>query len=507
MKTTLRDYTEKIYEVLIHEYLQVKNKLSVIQKIKALAEIYQFAWNFPFGRFSDARLEKELQEIFNMSGLADIEINAAKSDKILHVVSSLYGHGGHTRILLSFIENDTKHEHEILITCQSIPIPEWITEVLKNNKCRLTILPNTYNCIEKVKHLLEFIKSGYKALVLYNDPNDLVPVIASFHKDLPPVVIYNHADQVMWPGASIGDFIINFREAGEKYTYEFRGGRRSVVIPFLLENKNKSLNKTEAKKIIKSEKYKYCGVAIVSPYKLRPILGLSFYDFLYDFLVTHPEIVFYLIGPSEKDWHKYSRKNIPDNLIIKGIIEQPKEYMLAADFCFETFPLAGGLGSVDICQHGAVPFFYKNAVEIAALVTVLDYSGYLQEGEQLMQYDFSDTNSISNFFGNEVRMEIHSNAVKAFIDDNYSPDKWNGKVNELYELLRKTKHSIDLVKQSSVDRSSDAVYFNNVFARTKRDLLYSLLKTGRYKWVRARLLYQFKLSRWQEVMIAFLKLN
>jgi hypothetical protein len=104
-------------------------------------------------------------------------------------------------------------------------------------------------------------------------------------------------------------------------------------------------------------------------------------------------------------------------------------------------------------------------------------------------------------------MEIHSNAVKAFIDDNYSPDKWNGKVNELYELLRKTKHSIDLVKQSSVDRSSDAVYFNNVFARTKRDLLYSLLKTGRYKWVRARLLYQFKLSRWQEVMIAFLKLN
>lgn len=91
----------------------------------------RYATEVHFGEFYNFEIEEMIKNISNKYFLNDKfpQNNNRKRNKVLHIATKIYETGGHTRLMLNWIDCDTNNHNDILLTdIEENQIP---TELLK----------------------------------------------------------------------------------------------------------------------------------------------------------------------------------------------------------------------------------------------------------------------------------------------------------------------------------------------------------------------------------------
>lgn len=110
--------------------LSVRGDPDLLQRAE---EVGRYAWAAHPGRFADGVVENILLEagrVLETGPLsAPLPGSVAGETRTLHVASELYLTGGHSRVLAKWVQRDSGSSHDIVVTRQSGPMPEYLTAI------------------------------------------------------------------------------------------------------------------------------------------------------------------------------------------------------------------------------------------------------------------------------------------------------------------------------------------------------------------------------------------
>lgn len=329
------------------------------------------AWRTHPGLFYSNELETILAKIgqeltfqnINFMDLPRLNNTSSNKKKILHVLSTVYLTGGHTRLVSRWVENckqySTDQIHSIVITDQGENVvPNWLVTSAKNCGGECIIIPDNFTRMQKAFYLKSIAKEWADIIVLHIHPNDPIPNIAFSSMDCDiPILFYNHADHVFSIGMSISDIILDIRKSGQKVTCLERGfSDKSVLLPIPLinvtplQNEDREGLRIEARKRLNISLNEKIILTIGSEYKFKPALGYNFLEVAKRILLTDSTIHIYAVGlPNVRLW-KFLSDETKGHFHALGIIADYKmlrDYYLAADIYIEGFPFGSLTAMLD----------------------------------------------------------------------------------------------------------------------------------------------------------------
>jgi hypothetical protein len=140
-----------------------------------------FAWCNPTGVFASGELERVLTDLgarLPASGGAAPARPAGSRPRVLHVVSQVYGTGGHTQMLANWIRLDTAREHHVALTGQGTrEVPEKLTGVLSSDDALVRLDARHRRLLDRAAELRDLARA-HDHVVLHVHPNDVVAAIA-----------------------------------------------------------------------------------------------------------------------------------------------------------------------------------------------------------------------------------------------------------------------------------------------------------------------------------------
>lgn len=277
-----------------------QNELDPALHIAACLSTYAYL-NFT-SFYCSYRLEKLVQTIgAKVMQPATPSTNAgSEKRRILHVASELYELGGHTPLLLKWIQRDVDSEHHIFLTRQTAAtIPSKIFAQHGVDQSVICRINNGESLVETAQQLLQ-AAGQYDFLVLHIHPDDIVPLLAFANTKPVPVYFLNHADHCFWLGASIIDGLIQLREPSIALDKKRRGievPQFVLTIPVNAPVVPPDVNKQEVL-------VKY-GITTQQPFvllttstesKFKPLLGYNYFESVIPVLNQNPDGVLIIVG-------------------------------------------------------------------------------------------------------------------------------------------------------------------------------------------------------------------
>lgn len=354
-------FITSIYELGVKAALRNIEREGPANNEGAIQALVNFAMKYPTGFYADFRLEQHLLAYSKTLFKEKDNVAQVESVKFLHVGTTLLGVGGHSRVLMNWIDHDAGRTHELVLTNQQEPIPEFIAEVLERNQVKVHCIPADLSTAEKAQTLYEIYAAGCDQVILHHHPNDLVPILAFGHLRERNITCYNHADHLFWVGASIVERTIEYMELGAAYSQKYRGIQQTDVIEFPPDLSYVGLTDRSLKNRLKIPEEHTVAVAIVSPYKLRPTSSVNFFETVDKMLREIAALTVILVGVGEDDFAEMTDLSRHERLLLPGRVEDVTGFVAIADLYLESYPMSGGLALIDACRAGVVPVFNDRA--------------------------------------------------------------------------------------------------------------------------------------------------
>jgi hypothetical protein len=419
-----------------------------------ISETAKFAWfNFP-GILSDYRLENLINKIAKDNLKFNNRIyqsqNTIKS--VLHIATTFHNTGGHTRVARNWIDVDHERNHYLLLTNQ-IDWDESLTKFFKN-VCDVKVLSKDEAYLKKAQQILNFIaENNIDLIVLHHHPNDLAPVLACSLDKLPPVALYNHADHVFGLGVSVADICIDFSPLRMQCSLEKRMARNAFLLSYPIKQPE-HISRANARAKLKIEEDEIMFFSMGSAYKYRTFSGIDFFQFYSAFILKHKNIKMYIAGVNEKKIQ--AKTSIPENLVLLGRIINPEEYLAAADYYIESFPMGGGLSTFDAAIHGAFPIFNFYSANIYGSGSIDMFSDKVKEKftrsvvdyEELLKKEVKTQQLKKN-----LAEEVHKSVELCF------PHKWKPELYKLYNEISRERHKIGMKQEKRLILNKYAFLF------------------------------------------------
>jgi len=456
---TVLEENRRLYEILVSDIIHSKQKFTHEELARKISWVANFAHQYFTGLLSDFRLEDILNEIGrkieieNINGnKKHIERKASKSSKrkVLHIATSIYSVGGHSRVIMNWAKMDTESEHSIILTEQTISIDETF-------KKDFVELFNFYfeqkkddSILNKAIELRQIvIEEKFDLVILHTHFNDVIPVIAFSHDEIPPIALFNHANHTFWLGISISDFVIDFAEESEFYSKKYRGVKNTFLLPIPIGEQPKLKTKRE------SLKKKKVLASMATEGKYKPYKDLDFLKFYSEFLLKNKDVVLYIIGLTEEKYQEYYNGKKPSNLVLCGYVTNPTEILVKADYFIESFPMGSILACLDAVRNGAHPIFnYKG-------ITIFGKESPIVFPNEIAEQKVMDINSYSELVDNELKTGCIKNkskqSIKKFIEELELP-KWKVHLQQFYDTVINKKHEISMLR---VNKYIDTEEANN----------------------------------------------
>ncbi|WMX15215.1 hypothetical protein [Aureispira sp. CCB-E] len=386
------------------------------------------------GYLSSIRLEvlllKIAQKTFPNSNFKKKE---KKERKVLHIGTEFYNIGGHTKVVLDWIENDIYSNSEILLTNQQqqVLLPEGIPK---------HYLKGTSE-IDKAVMLRDFLyKNYFDVIVLHQHMEDIVPTLALWDirkKTGSIVLFYNHANFRFSLGNIIADKRINFNSGDVVISKKYRYPVNDYVLNFVLGEKK--YKKPSSEVLIKYrqetglEESKVIFFAIGSPYKYAPFEEQNFFAEWNQFLSKNHHCTLIVVGSTEDDFRRFcpNLKKV-DNLLLKGRVTKPIVYYQISDYIVDTYPLPAGLGTLDGLYYGLPPIlsYQENSVLLGKAVnklypdTIVNYLSYTNKQEYF------------EFIEEEIETKAYkkwaSPIIEKHIEDKFLLKPWQEQLEKIY---------------------------------------------------------------------------
>ena len=316
------------------------------------------AWHNPTGQFCSDRLEALL--------LPDTDIGAVDATeprRVLHVLTTAYPVGGHTRLAWRWIERDQGRQHSVALTRQGAePIPSFLRAAVSARGGEVVAFDaQGEGLLERARSLTQ-LAQGYDRVVLHIHPCDAVPLLAFAGPGRrPPVMLMNHADHVFWLGARVVDLVVNFRASGAALCARRRGldPARSALLPLPIDPAEARIERERARRQLGLEPKQVMLLSMASAYKFSPLPELDFAEMLPDALAQRSDVSLLVVGPSEDDprWARAAARS-GGRLKALGRQTDPERYMAAADLYIDSFPFTSMTSVLEAVSAGSPSLSY-----------------------------------------------------------------------------------------------------------------------------------------------------
>ena len=325
-----------------------------------------FAWFNGIGQMVSRELEDLMLEI----GLAHFPLAPAPSplaappagpaaQKVLHILTTAYGIGGHTRLARRWIEHDADRTHSLILTQQGpLPIPENLEQTVHAAGGRLfTCTGGDTDYLDRARQLRDMAEQ-HELIVLHTHPHDVVPLIAlaGLLAGI-PVLFLNHVSYVFWLGASISNLIVNLAQGCIDFSVRRRGLPREncdalLPIPLDLPQAGKSRAAIRQQHGIGDEDLLLFSSG--SAQKYTPVDGIDFRDFVRTALTAWPQVHLCVAGPQWNDYWQALADEAPGRVHPLGLIDETthNSYYHAADIYLDSLPLGSGTSVLEAASIG-----------------------------------------------------------------------------------------------------------------------------------------------------------
>jgi len=304
-----------------------------------------FAWCNPTGAFASGPLEDVLERLG--SGLpaprgAVPSRPLGARPRVLHVATQLYGTGGHTQMLSSWLRLDRARDHHVCLTGQAgRDVPDKITRVLDGSDALTLLDDGRPRLLDRAARLRE-LALDHDQVVLHAHPNDVVPAIALA---LPPgegpeVLLVNHADHVFWLGVLVADRIVNLRTSGARLNVERRGipEARNALLVRPLVMRDRVLSRSAARAELGLPPDALVVASAADTYKYGAAAGESLLDVLVPVMRAHPEARLHVAGPDpDGDWSVLAEEDLGRAW---GLLPDVHTLLEAADVYVDSHPFS-----------------------------------------------------------------------------------------------------------------------------------------------------------------------
>ncbi|MFJ7825275.1 hypothetical protein [Psychrobacillus sp. NPDC096623] len=329
------------------------NDLSTSIKYCEIAARY--ATEVHSGFFYDAVLENLLKQISSNLFNPRNEIGKSRKDcdNILHIATQVADTGGHTRLLLNWIDNDksSNRKNDILLT--NMPNNHFPDELLNSysNTFNITKIVTNDNDVHRIKTIRE-IALRYDFIVLHIHPEDVQTVIALSGLNK-PIIFMNHADHRFWVGRSISNLVLEFRDEGAKTSNLRRDilPKNQYIIPIILK-KPINISKREARKQIGIEQDKIIIFSVASSYKYKTIDNNGLSDVIINLANKFNNLQFIFIGPhSSESYWKEIIEATKGKVLVLGEITNIELFYISADIYLDSYPIGSLTSLLDAVKY------------------------------------------------------------------------------------------------------------------------------------------------------------
>jgi hypothetical protein len=274
---------------------------------------------------------------------------------VLHVSTTVFATGGHTRTIARWASNDPESSHSLVLTDQqNIAVPGWLTDAIAGSGGAIAVLPPASR-LAQARRLRAAARQGFDLIVLHTFPEDTVPVVALATRDCPPVALLNHADHIFWLGASVADAIVNQREIGAALAAARRGARLNLVLPNPLPPHARARSKSDARVALGLSLSGTVVLSIGTAAKYSPTRDRNFFRAASRILEMSAQAHVYVVGVPPQSACPYEQRFSHDRLHLLGSVEDPSLFQEAADVYLEGFPLGSQTALLEAAAAGAAP--------------------------------------------------------------------------------------------------------------------------------------------------------
>jgi hypothetical protein len=477
---------ESLYQLFKKEILLEQNAEKQLLKIQ---ELIHFCWmNYPL-RFSDADLENCIQK--NIISWDNIKLYP-NQNTIVHVASTLFEVGGHTRWLMNCIDHLSEYKHTIVLTRQSKNIPQNVLDFVNEKKINIVRIPSEFSLMQKVNSLKEILMELQPFKVFsFHHSDDLISVLATTGSAHFQSILFNHSDHIYSLGARFFDLQIDFRRTGSMISKLGKSVSQFSIQVLPLSKENRELENNTFKEQFQS--YDFVVGTLTNVSKVQSFLkSETILDVIFKLANEHKNSLFLIIGLEAKQAEKLSEKKMPENVHCLGIISDPNQYYGVMDFFLEPFPVGSGLGIIEACQYGAIPIFGKHPVKLCSTFEVFHEKVRSMFDPQITQLNQSDQLKYYLQKTESDRRQFKAN-LKTAIQSHHCGENWAAslKLMEKFKTEKQDFENEEWLKE-------EASFFHNHQMKTSQDLLTYLL--GLKHLVNRKILvkiitsYKFKLS-------------
>ena len=426
---------------------------------KYIFRIATFAWQHSPSILYDEFLENTLSKISSRLILKEHHSPISLQTKenlpiVLHIATRIFKSGGHSRIILNWINTDVKRDNRLVLTSQKDDLPNIFNSITSE----ISLLDPSLNTLERSRKLRKLVVyNNIKTIIIHQHPNDVVPTIALDKiKSAINILYYNHADHVFWIGTSISSSVINFRKNSINISRQFRKISSSKYLPFILKEKIKF----KAKDILKTQmgfgRYKKILISTASTYKYLPFEGMDFFNFYENFLRSHPEICLIVLGVNNTAYkNNFGRNNNLENLQLLGTQAFPEKYYHISDVFVESFPLGSFLALTDVLLYDSIPLFsYQKSITVVneESLSILPESFRKYKAHNLKDYEDRLLKSLLDYnYQSEILKEVHS-----FIE-NHSTENTLNHIDKLYVYRQQEIDLNDQNQTLNYDKYNDFI--------------------------------------------------
>lgn len=474
----------------------------------ALAIAFQlgtYAWFNFTTYYTSYRLENLILNIGKVTvNHNPVRANKEKSGrKILHVATELYELGGHTPLMLKWIQRDQSSEHRIFLTRQSIaniPVKNFERHHIQPD-CIIGSAETTESLSAVAARLLE-AAVGFDEVVLHIHPDDVVPLLAFAASKPCPVFLLNHADHCFWLGASIIDGIIQIR----KGSIELDKKRRQLqeIPQFVLGipvDSEPDIQK-EAASVFATygipEKATMRLLTTSTHLKLEPFIGYNYFESIMPVLDKHPGCELLIVGVDAQ--HELALKYTHPQITYLGPLfpEQLREVESVIDLYVETIPFSSFTALLQVLlNRKPVHFMYAPP----AIFRLFEEEGLYSETRAQWQEKLSALLSQKEFY---ETYRYHT--VKLAVAAN-SSDTWFAQLDALYAYadgLKETK-AVRIYPDRSFNNSLDEIFLYSISLKRMYEYLF-LDEQGKWPLLKRILNYlslQIKFGKNRSLVLAY----
>lgn len=456
-------YTVKKNNKLFEKALDLLDEIrSEDKKIEVAKDILHYAVYNHTGNFYCSKLEKLFNDYGAKHNLKNNNIKY-EPNSFLHVMTTAYKTGGHTRVVERWIEqSENTQKHSVIFTSQNLPLPERLIKAVTDKNGE--IIKQDYNktLLDRALELRK-LAMQYEHIILHIHMDDPIANIAFGNNEFKrPIILFNHSDHTFWIGNSIADCVADIR-VNNNLSRDKRLLNNSFMLgipsekQYKKEEPKEEKTKDEIRKDLNIPANKKIILTVGAPQKYKAISGDCIQPKLLKIIENVKDSICYAIGPTLKDekWNEYYKLS-GKRIVPLGIVDYSCkywDYIKIADLIVDSYPAGGGTFLIDAIIHK------KPLTCLASPLGQCDYiikaQAFCSSEDEFINKSIKALNDIE--YANMLSQELQENLEKYS-----SPQLWLNNLSNMYKSLPK-QHRVYLKEQIPPSINDYAVALNALY--------------------------------------------